>query len=193
MVAEFNTEHWPIVYLRLGGKIVDDNIFEEYQKLYLNLLIKCKKNNEKMVLISDLSYFNNDNNIPMKYLMKQMQFSKKIYDFNKKYLKCVVILCKNKSTKNLIKSLMNFTKPASPNKICRTSKKANTYLYEKFQIKFNIEIFNKDLELNNDNEDEEKDELNDIDSESIINKIKLENDNDSKKEVFTEYFNQLSL
>lgn len=191
MVAEFNTEHWPVIYLKLGGKVVNDDIFEEYQREYLNLLIKCKKNNEKMVLITDLTYINDCNNIPIKYLMKQVQFSKKIYEFNKKYLKCVVILCKNKSTKNLIKSIMNFTKEASPYKICRTSKKANLYLYEKFKVEFNIEIFNEDLKSHNEDDKELSD--NNSNNESIINKINLENDNDSKKEVFTEYFNQLSL
>jgi hypothetical protein len=202
MVAEFNTEYWPIVYLRFGGKVVDDDVFEEYQKFYLNLLIKCKKNNEKMVLISDLSHINSNNNLPMKYFMRQIQFSKKIYDFNKKYLKGVVILCKSKSFKNLIQSLMSFTKQAAPNKICRSYKKANLYLLEKFNIKFNVEIFNKEKELNIDDENEDNEENEDNsqndDINNIIKDIDLENNNDtesenSKKKVFTEYFNELSL
>ena len=190
IMVELNTEHWPIVYFRSMNKIMNDDLFEEYQKIYLNLLIKCKKNNEKMILITDLTNNNNDNNLPMKYLVKQVQFSNKIYEFNKKYLECVVILCKNKSFKNLIKLLISLLKQPSPHKICTSYVKANLYLLEKFNINFNVENFNKEKDLNID----EKESENNIDLK-IINNIDLNNDDEniSNKKILNEYFNELSI
>ena len=74
MATEFNTNYWPMVYIKLSEENLNDNIFEEYQKNYLNLLIRCKKNNEKMVIITNLTNLTNKNNISMKYMMKQLKY-----------------------------------------------------------------------------------------------------------------------
>ena len=55
MIADFNLENWPIVYLKLNNNDINENSFEEYKKYYLGLLIRCKNNNEKMVLICNLN------------------------------------------------------------------------------------------------------------------------------------------
>lgn len=184
----FNKEYWPIVYFK--SEIItefNDTIFEEYQKNYLNLLIECKNKKEKIVLILNLNYFNNTN-VPIKYIVKQIQFHKKIYNFNKKYLNCVIMLCKSKSFKNMINTFLNFTETAAPFKIFRNIAKANSYLTNNFKINFDIST------LTNNNEDDIIDEINYennlIDNELFTNMINVENTDN--KEKFTDYFNKLS-
>lgn len=142
MNNNFNLEHWPIVYFKSGGVPINDESFEEYKKYYLNLLVKCKRNNEKMVLISDL---NNSKEFQLNYVIKQAQFNKEIYKFNKEYVVCVCILCNNSNFTNL-KNILNlyFTmiKPAAPFKLCKSFDKINKYLIQN-NIIFDSNIFNK--------------------------------------------------
>ena len=192
-MINFNIEHWPIVYFK--SDIIsefNDTIFEEYQKKYLNLLIECKKRKEKIVLVLNLNYFNNTN-IPVKYILKQIQFHKNIYNFNKKYLNCIIILCKSKPFKNMINTFLSFTETAAPIKICRNSEKATSYLKNNFKINFDISIFTN----NNENENEKLDTNNyenDIINNELLESIeKINNiENIENKEKFTEYFNKLS-
>jgi hypothetical protein len=134
----FNTENWPIVYLKIDKTQLNDETYEEYQRAYLNLLIRCKRNNEKMIIICNLS---NANNLPLNIVMKQMQFNKDIYKFNKEYLKCACILCNNKYFKNVLNTYFNMVKPAAPYKICRCYDKINKYLLQKFDLNFDSNIF----------------------------------------------------
>jgi len=176
----FNTEHWPVVYFKSGTININDENFDEYKKSYLQLLVRCKRNNQQMILICDLNSFNNDNDaFPIKYFIKQSNFNKEIYDFNKKYLKCVCILCKNKNIKTMLNLYFSVSRPAAPYKLCRSNEKANSYINEKGNINFNIGIFLK----NNDTEDNEVDE-EDSDEANINNDEYLEqfeDDNISKK------------
>ena len=59
ITESFNVDNWPIVYFKINNMELNDDIYEEYQKFYLSLLIKCKKNNEKMIFISDLKTLEN--------------------------------------------------------------------------------------------------------------------------------------
>lgn len=189
-MVNFNIEHWPIVNFKsdIGG--INDIIFEEYQRQYLNLLIECKRKKEKIVLILNLNYFNNTN-IPIKYILKQIQFHKNIYNFNKKYLHCAIILCKSKPFKNMINTFLGFTETAAPVKIYRNVEKANIYLKNNFKIIFDVSIFI------NENENEHIDiNHNDIINNELLESIHkmnnieiMENEN---KQNFTEYFNKLS-
>lgn len=194
-MINFNIEHWPIVYFK--SDIIsefNDTIFEEYQKKYLNLLIECKKRKEKIVLVLNLNYFNNTN-IPVKYILKQIQFHKNIYNFNKKYLNCIIILCKSKPFKNMINTFLSFTEADVPVKICRNLEKATSYLKNNFKINFDISIFtNMNEKENINNNCIIKDEL--LESIDQINNELLESiekiNNIENKEKFTEYFNKLS-
>tara|TARA_A100001015_G_C14492988_1_gene519976 strand:- start:38 stop:391 length:354 start_codon:yes stop_codon:yes gene_type:complete len=115
MVLSFNEENWPVVYFYIGNNEINDELFESYKINYLNLLLKCKRKKEKMILISDL---NTDNNLPIKYVMKQAMFNRKINNFNKLYVAAVCIYCKNSSFKNILNMYFTLTKPASPYKLC---------------------------------------------------------------------------
>lgn len=188
-MINFNIEHWPIVFFKpdiIEG--MNDIIFEEYQKKYLNLLIECKRKKEKIVLILNLNYFNNTN-VPIKYILKQIQFNKNIHNFNKKYLHCVIILCKSKPFKNMINTFLNFTEAAAPVKIYRNVEKANSYLKNNFKIIFDISIFI------NENENEQLDtNNNDIINNELLETIQKNSNIEimENKENFTEYFNELS-
>ncbi len=171
MDANFNLEHWPIVYFKSGGVPLNDESFEEYKKYYLNLLIKCKKNNEKMVLISDL---NNSKEFQLNYVMKQAQFNKEIYKFNKEYVTCVCILCNDKnytSLKNILNLYFTMIKPAAPFKLCKSFDKINKYLLHN-NITFDSNVFgsNKlESDVYESNDAEEEEEKYDIDESQSNN------------------------
>ena len=115
MVLKFNEDKWPVVYFYTGNEEINDELFEDYKITYLNLLLKCKRNKQKMILISDL---NGKNSLPIKYVMKQAMFNRKINNLNKLYVAAVCIYCKSKSFKNVLNMYFTLTKPASPYKLC---------------------------------------------------------------------------
>lgn len=170
MIANFNLNNWPIVYFKLSGDAICEDSFEEYKKYYLNLLIKSKNENVKIILICNL---NNSGNLPLNYVMKQAQFNKEIYKFNKEYVKCVCILCKDRSFKNILNLYFTVSKPAAPYKLCRSFSKINKYLNEKFAVTFDTNIF--DENFNNDIEEEEEEELtetpNNLEKSDIYNNL----------------------
>ena len=145
MINNFNLDYWPIVYFKgnASSSVMTDELFEEYKKYYLNLLVKCKRNNEQIVLICDM---NNIKDIQMKYVMKQSQFNKEIYKFNKAYVKGVCILCDDKNFKNILNLYFTVSKPATPYKLCRSISKANAYINETLNTNFDISIFFKETE-----------------------------------------------
>ncbi len=162
MIGNFNVEFWPVVYLKIDSCIeITDDIFDEYKKKYLSLLVKSKRSGTKISIIFDLNNFNNAENIPLKYIMRQVQFNKEIYKFNKEYLKGICILCKSKTFKNIVNMYFSFTKPAAPFKLCRSNEKANLFLKDKCNINFDVSIFNKNDNIITDvEEEEENDNLN---------------------------------
>ena len=198
MVALFNTDYWPMVYISLNEFKFDDETFEEYQILYLNLLLKCKKNNEKIVLITNLTNLNNVDQLPLNYIMKQIQFNKKVYDFNKKYIRCVCILCKNKGIKNILNTFFALSKPAAPFKLFRSIDKVNNYLLDNFNLNFDINKYESNFDINkyqnNSTNDSEEESDNNDQMKTITNEIIQDNtDNNYNKKEFNDYFNELSL
>jgi len=167
MVKFFNTKEWPIVYLKSYNDYINDNLFEIYKKQYLTLLLKCKNNKEKIILICDLNTLDSCDNLPLNYIMKHANFNKEIYKYNKEYVRTVCILCNNSSLKNILNLYFTVSKPASPYKIFKNYDKANKYLLESFNINFDITIYQRN---NLDCEDESSDENTDI-SELNINNI----------------------
>ena len=137
MIADFNLENWPIVYLKLNNNEINKESFEEYKKYYLGLLIRCKNNNEKMVLICNL---NTTRIMPPEYIMKQSYFNREIYKFNKDYVKTVCILCNDKNLKNILNLYFSVNKPAAPYKLCISFDKINKYLNQNFKINFDSNI-----------------------------------------------------
>lgn len=184
IVESFNIDSWPIVYFKINNTELNDTIFEDYQKYYLSLLIKCKKNNEKMIFISDLKTLEGKNDFPMKYIMKQAEFNKKIYEFNKKFIKCFIVICNNRKIKTIINTLFMIIRPAAPFKLCRDQLKANKYLFEKFNINFDITIYSNDINEDNVN-DEDPEEIN----INELNELNIEEEDN--KIIFTKYFNEL--
>jgi len=167
MISNFNLDNWPIVYFKSSGNSVDDESFEEYKKYYLNLLIKCKNNNEKMILICNL---NKLTSYPIEFIAKQAEFSKQIFKFNKEYVKCVCILCKDNSFKNILNLFFTFVKPATPYKLCRSFSKVDKYLLDKLNIIFKSNIFDETIKNDlvfeeiddEDNEDNNEEYINDL-------------------------------
>jgi hypothetical protein len=154
----FNLDYWPVVYLKsMNGSSITDESFNDFKKMYLELLVKAKNNNEKIILICNI---NTTEPIPMKYIMEQAKFNKEIYDSNKKYVKGVCILCKDKNFKNILNLYFTIAKPAAPYKLCRSYEKANKYLNEILNINFKAEIFENNIEneSNTDSSDDKENE-----------------------------------
>lgn len=141
MGIKFNTDYWPIVQFRLIEEVNDEN-FENYKVNFLNLLLRCKKNKEKMLLICDLE---NDASIPMKYIFKLALFNKKIFKFNKLYLRGVCVLSKSKTFKNIFKIYLSLITPSAPYKLCSSYDKINNYIEKEFKINFDTYVFSKDF------------------------------------------------
>lgn len=165
MIADFNSDHWPIVYVKFNNNELNDESFEEYKKYYLNLLIKCKKENSKMYIIFNLD---NTKSLPMNYIVKQIQFNKEIEKFNKEYIKLASIICKSKAFKNILNLYFSMSKQAAPFKIFRCFNKMNTYFIDKFNINFNFYLL--EPEMNNMLEEEEGEE--EEEQENNINNLK---------------------
>jgi hypothetical protein len=174
----FNLDHWPIVYFNSNNIMLDDDSFNEYKENYLSLLVKCKKNKEKMLLICNLNNNNNIDNIPIKYIMKQSQFNNEIYKYNKEYLMGVCIICNSKSFKNILNLYFTVSKPAAPYKLCRNIEKANIFIKEKCNINFDLNIFKTNISINqddkyeNENEDDnekEDNEKNEVNKDNEVN------------------------
>ena len=159
MGLKFNVNYWPIVHFKLIGNINDEN-FEEYKVYYLNLLIKCKKHKEKIILIADL---NSNYEMPMKYIFKLALFNKKLFKFNKLYLNAVLIFSQSKSFKNLLKVYLSMITPSSPYKLCSSFEKINLYLTNNLNINFDVNIFN----------------LNNVNNVNNVNQNNIENYDDN--------------
>ena len=153
MSADYNLDNWPIVYFKLSSNQISDETFEEYKKSYLSLLVRCKNNNDKIILICDL---NKSAKLPLNYIMKQAQFTKDINKFNKEYIKAVCILCNDKNFKNILSLYFTFCRPASPYKLCRSFDKINKYLIEKLNINFDSNIYDERLIKNDIIEEEDE-------------------------------------
>lgn len=176
MDDNFNLEFWPVVYFgfdKNSNPSFDDESFEKYKKSYLELLVRCKRNKEKMIVVCNLTDMNNSDKIPMKYLMKHSQFNKEIYNFNKEYVKGVCILSENKNLKNIINLYFSLAKPAAPFKMCRSFKKGNIFLKEKCNFDFDLHIFQTGSQKINNINNEEDD--NDIDNEEQIDNSSFSN------------------
>jgi hypothetical protein len=160
MIADFNIDYWPITYVKFNNNELNDESFEEYKKYYLTLLIRCKKENAKMYIIFDL---NSTKDLPMNYMMKQIQFNKDIEKFNKEYIKLASIMCKSKAFKNILNLYFSMSKQAAPFQIFRSFEKMNVYFYENFKIKFNFDVFDdgiNKLDINDSDEIIEEEEEN---------------------------------
>lgn len=182
MIGNFNVDFWPIVYLKVDNSIeMTDEIFEEYKKKYLSLLVSCKRAGDKIALIFDLNNFNNTENIPVKYIMRQVQFNKEVYKFNKEYLRGICILCKSKTFKNIVNMYFTFTKPAAPFKLCRSNEKANIFLKDKCKVNFDVSIFNKSDSIAIDVEEEEENDNSNVYEE--------DNENESNNDLLDDIEN----
>lgn len=162
----FNTKYWPLVYFFVDNNGMNDSDFDEYKKTYLQILLKCKKEKTRIILISDL---NNQKNLEMKYVMKQAYFNLKIEKFNKLYVKIVCVFLIDKNLKKILNMYFNICKPYCPYKICKSYENINKFIKDTINETYDTNIF-ENLELNVEN-------LNNMNNEYKIIK------NDLKDEI----------
>lgn len=174
MGLKFNITYWPIVHFKLISNINDEN-FELYKIHYLNVLLKCKKYKEKIVLIADL---NSNYEMPMKYIFKLALFNKKLFKFNKLYLNAVLIFSQSKSFKNLLNVYLSMITPSSPYKLYSSFEKINLYLANNLNIHFDANIFNLDNVNNINNVNQNNIEKYNDNKLDLYKKLNDENTND---------------
>lgn len=168
----FNTKYWPLVYFFVDNNGMNENDFEEYKKTYLKILLKCKKEKCKIILISDL---NNQKNLDMKYVIKQAYFNLKIEKFNKLYVRIVCVFLDDKNLKKILNMYFNICKPYCPYKICKTYDVINTFIKDSINENYETSIF-KDLigDISNlESEDEYKIIKNKLKDDKIQDNINL--------------------
>lgn len=193
-LASLNVSQWPFVYVKFHNIPINDLIFENYTKNYLQLLIKCKKNKEKIYVIIDINEFES---LPIPYLLKQAQFNKKIFKYNQRHLHCAYIYCKNKVFKKIIKTFMMIEKPAVPLRIVRSLTKLNKSIFDNYNIHFDSNNFFNDNLIENSEQNNEENKEND-DSEVDFSKL-LANINDldlinkSQTNEFSVYNNEFNI
>ena len=151
----FNTKYWPLVYFFVDDNGMNENDFENYKKTYLQILLKCKKEKTKIILISDL---NNQKKIDVKYVMKQAYFNLKLEKFNKLYVKIVCVYLKDKNFKKILNMYFNICKPYCPYKICNSYDIINQFIKNELKEDYDTNIFSDLIEdiSNLENEDEYK-------------------------------------
>ena len=135
----FNTKQWPIVYFYTDEDKMTDEDFEEYKRTYLQILLKCKKEKTKIILIADI---NNQKNLQMKYVIKQAHFNSKIEKFNKSFIKIVCIYLKDNNMKKILNLYFSICKkPYSPYKICNNYNSMNKFIKDELNEDFDTTIF----------------------------------------------------
>lgn len=133
-LTTFIFTHRPFIYIQFHNIPITDENFEEYKKEYLELLLTCKINNDKIIPIINV---NNVHPMNTQYVIKQTEFNKKIFHLNQKYLISVFIYCESKIFKELIKINMFIDKTAVPVRICRSIEKLNKSIQDNLNISFN--------------------------------------------------------
>ena len=134
----FNTINWPLVYFYIDDNGMNEQDFNEYKKTYLKILIKCKREKQQIILISDL---NNQKKLDLKYVIKQAYFNLKIEKFNRLYVKIVCIYVKDQGLKKILNMYFNICKPYCPYKICQNYDNINEFIYEKLNEIHDSNIF----------------------------------------------------
>jgi hypothetical protein len=166
----FNTKFWPLVYFYIDDNGMNQDDFEEYKKTYLKILVKCKKEKTKIILISDL---NNQNKLELKYVMKQAYFNLKIEKFNKLYVRIVCVYLTDKSFKKILNMYFNICKPYCPYKICVSYDLINKFIKETTNEEHDTHIFKNlihDISNLNENEKNYKEIKNDLKDEISMSK-----------------------
>lgn len=116
----FSLEYWPIIYVKNNNETLNDELLEEYQKDFLKILIRCKNNKEKVILLIDIY---NKSGVQMNYMSKISQFHRRTEEYNKKYIDHIYILCESKFTKNLISMFLTNENPVAPCNVIRSLSK----------------------------------------------------------------------
>ena len=116
-LVKFNYHHRPFIYLQFQDIPITDENFEEYKREYLELLLTCKKQKDKIIPIIDINFLPI---LPIPYMMKQTQMNKELFQIHKKYLYRVYIYCKNRIFQEMIQMYMFVEKTAVPIHICNS-------------------------------------------------------------------------
>lgn len=107
MFAEFDESEKPIVKIKLGLNIKDDEDYEQFTNKWLQL----EDNQEEYHYIIDTT---DCGFINIKYCYKIAGFIKSIKARDKKYLQKSIIIVNNKSIRFLLKTVFMISKPVSP-------------------------------------------------------------------------------
>ena len=149
----FHTEKWPIVYFKVNINNMTDELFEDYKRKYVSLLLQAKREGVKIILVCDLLTCFDSFPTDSKYINEQYKFNQEIEKHNRDFVRCICILCKSSVLKNMLNLYFSMTRPVTPYKICKNFQKGEVYLKENYGIEeINFEDFHrKKIEKSNEN------------------------------------------
>ncbi len=175
MFVEYYTQFFPFVYVKFIHTNINDDSFEYYKAEYLKILLRCKEEKQKIFLFYDLNVKEANGTIPLSYLPKQIEFNKKIFDLNEKYVKVVSVLSKDIHVRNVLKLSFGCIKNACPFKISSSFEKVSRYLKKNFNTDFDPLLFSS---CNGYIQDTQEEKENSVTEEEESNSL-LNEENDS--------------
>ena len=121
MFAEFNEDHFPIVYVKINSRIENDNDFQ----LFLNNWEKLYKNKKNFTFIFDTE---DVNWIPIKYSIKMALFIKELKKEEFQYLQKSIINIHSETVNFLLNLIFIIQKPVAPVEIYKNNTLIKIYL-----------------------------------------------------------------
>ncbi len=140
MFAKFMVSEFPIVYISINSDYFNDENFEYYKSSFLHLLLRAKREKQKMILLLDL--FECDGaTFKMENILKQGAFYKSVMDYALLYVQHVYILSNRNDLHVLIKIFKTFGKSLVPYKVVRDTEKIEQNIYKKYGEKVQLQNF----------------------------------------------------
>jgi len=140
------THTWPIVTLRLDGRVNNTKDFQHYTEEWSNLYLLASQRGEKFRLIFDSR---NVKKVDISYLYGQAKYLKEVKQLTEMWMDRTAILVSSWTIKKMIHFVFKFYKPVRPFKVFMESEEVEMYKW----IESNDtgeEINNTDYEINND-------------------------------------------
>ena len=149
--AKFYVKEFPLVYLTINSNYFSDENFEYYKSSFLNVLLRAKKEKQKVIILLDL--FECDGaTFDMSNILKQASFYKSVMEHSKTYVQHVYILSNRNDLHFFVKIFRTFGKTDVPYKIVRNLDKIKKNIYKKYEETVDLTPFTKEnLIINKEN------------------------------------------
>ena len=119
------THTWPIVTLRLDGKVDNKSDFNRYLEEWSEFYVMSSQRNEKFKLIYDARGIKS--RPPLKYLYAQAEFLKTAKELTETWMDRTAIIVSSPIIKKMIHFVFNFYTPVRPFRVFLEHEEADMY------------------------------------------------------------------